>query len=330
MSQAMWRSHSAAGTPMSPSARGVSRPAWSQMNRYGAEAPARRTIAGSSSPSRKSRSPPNHRGRGLTAPRCLGSTSGTSLATAIPHRGGVRRAPSDAAPSRGARPARHRLPAADLSPQPRCATAPTCSATAWVWPAPRALPTQLSFESRVVLEHDPAPLVSDAGEAIAPTGPVFPFAYGAEDMPDLLRLIEPGHCRSHWRSGRLRAPVPPLVRGDAGDLASGRHDPRRARALPLRPALRRAHPGAGGDAGAGLRHLPRLRRADDGGGALARPRRPASSPATSTARPAARVRGPRAAATPTPGRRSTCQAAAGWSSTPPTASSATTTSSRWP
>ncbi len=61
-----------------------------------------------------------------------------------------------------------------------------------VRPAGRA--DQLSFESRVVLEHDPAPLVSDAEEAIAPTGPVFPFAYGAEDMPDLLRLIEPAHA----------------------------------------------------------------------------------------------------------------------------------------
>ncbi len=51
----------------------------------------------------------------------------------------------------------------------------------------------LRFESRVTLDHDPAPLVSDAEEAIAPSGATFPFAYGAEDMPDLLRSIEPGH-----------------------------------------------------------------------------------------------------------------------------------------
>ena len=50
----------------------------------------------------------------------------------------------------------------------------------------------LRFESRVVLDHDPAPLLSDVEEAIAPSGPTFPFAYGSEDMPDLLRLIEPG------------------------------------------------------------------------------------------------------------------------------------------
>ena len=52
---------------------------------------------------------------------------------------------------------------------------------------------RLSFESRVTLEHSPAPLVEEPGEAIAASGPAFPFAYGAEDMPDLLRSIERGH-----------------------------------------------------------------------------------------------------------------------------------------
>ena len=51
----------------------------------------------------------------------------------------------------------------------------------------------LSFESRVTLDHNPAPLLSDAEEAIAPSGPTFPFAYGAEDMPDLMRSIERHH-----------------------------------------------------------------------------------------------------------------------------------------
>ena len=51
----------------------------------------------------------------------------------------------------------------------------------------------LSFESRVTLEHTPAPLVSDPAEAITADGPAFPFAYGAEDMADLLRSIERGH-----------------------------------------------------------------------------------------------------------------------------------------
>ena len=52
----------------------------------------------------------------------------------------------------------------------------------------------LSFESRVSLEHTPAPLVSDPAEAITADGPAFPFAYGGEDMPDLLRSIERGHA----------------------------------------------------------------------------------------------------------------------------------------
>ncbi len=51
----------------------------------------------------------------------------------------------------------------------------------------------LTFESRVTLEHAPAPLTSDPGEAITAGGPAFPFAYGADDMPDLLRSIERGH-----------------------------------------------------------------------------------------------------------------------------------------
>ena len=51
----------------------------------------------------------------------------------------------------------------------------------------------LSFESRVTLEHTPAPLVSDPAEAITADGPAFPFAYGAEDIADLLRSIERGH-----------------------------------------------------------------------------------------------------------------------------------------
>ena len=52
---------------------------------------------------------------------------------------------------------------------------------------------RLWFESRVSLEHTPAPPVGDPGEAISAAGPAFPFAYGAEDMPDLLRSIERSH-----------------------------------------------------------------------------------------------------------------------------------------
>ncbi len=52
----------------------------------------------------------------------------------------------------------------------------------------------LTFESEVVLEHTPSPLIGCAEEAIAAGGPTFPFAYGGEDMPDLLRSIERAHA----------------------------------------------------------------------------------------------------------------------------------------
>jgi transglutaminase-like putative cysteine protease len=49
---------------------------------------------------------------------------------------------------------------------------------------------ELTFESTILLDHTPAPLIEDADEVIAPSATAFPFGYGAEDMPDLLRLIE--------------------------------------------------------------------------------------------------------------------------------------------
>lgn len=63
---------------------------------------------------------------------------------------------------------------------------------------------RVCFDSRVSLEHSPAPLISDADEAIAPSGPTFPFAYNADDMPDLLRSIERHHPdrRASLRPGR--------------------------------------------------------------------------------------------------------------------------------
>jgi len=49
--------------------------------------------------------------------------------------------------------------------------------------------SELRFESTVLLDHTPAPLVADSGEVVT-LSTSLPFAYGAEDMPDLLRLIE--------------------------------------------------------------------------------------------------------------------------------------------
>ncbi len=49
---------------------------------------------------------------------------------------------------------------------------------------------ELRFDSRVVLEHRPAAPQMDGEEKISLSDATFPFAYAAEDMPDLLRSIE--------------------------------------------------------------------------------------------------------------------------------------------
>ena len=87
----------------------------------------------------------------------------------------------------------------------------------------------LRFESHVTLEHNPAPLISDAEEAIAPTGPTFPFAYGAEDMPDLLRSIErhhpdPGGAVAAWARRHLRAQGPTPVLSLLVDMTHAIHE----------------------------------------------------------------------------------------------------------
>lgn len=51
----------------------------------------------------------------------------------------------------------------------------------------------LTFDSEVRLEHTPAPLITDESEALDAGLTTFPFAYEAEDMPDLLRAIERTH-----------------------------------------------------------------------------------------------------------------------------------------
>ncbi len=53
---------------------------------------------------------------------------------------------------------------------------------------------RLSFESTVLLEHTPTPPAADPDEVIAQGAATFPFAYGPEDMPDLLRSIERHHA----------------------------------------------------------------------------------------------------------------------------------------
>ncbi len=53
--------------------------------------------------------------------------------------------------------------------------------------------SEISFESHVRLEHTPAPLVTDDEDLIDASAQTFPFAYSAEDLPDLMRSIERQH-----------------------------------------------------------------------------------------------------------------------------------------
>jgi transglutaminase-like putative cysteine protease len=53
---------------------------------------------------------------------------------------------------------------------------------------------ELLFESRVRLEHTPLPAFADLDGEIAPYTGAMPFAYSAEDMPDLLRSMERAHA----------------------------------------------------------------------------------------------------------------------------------------
>ena len=50
----------------------------------------------------------------------------------------------------------------------------------------------LTFESQVLLEHNPVAPGVDCAEMIVPGGASPPFAYAAEDMPDLVRSVERG------------------------------------------------------------------------------------------------------------------------------------------
>ncbi|WP_158915445.1 transglutaminase family protein [Caulobacter sp. S45] len=53
--------------------------------------------------------------------------------------------------------------------------------------------TTLTFESQVRLDHTPTALASDEADLIDASSGSFPFAYDADDMPDLLRSIERQH-----------------------------------------------------------------------------------------------------------------------------------------
>ena len=61
---------------------------------------------------------------------------------------------------------------------------------------------EISFESHVRLEHTPAPLVTEDEDLIDASAQTFPFAYSAEDLPDLMRSIERQHSDPERRLER--------------------------------------------------------------------------------------------------------------------------------
>jgi transglutaminase-like putative cysteine protease len=72
---------------------------------------------------------------------------------------------------------------------------------------------EISFESRVQLEHTPAPLVTDEEDLIDAAAQTFPFAYAPEDLPDLMRSIErqypdPERRLERWAQQFLRRDGP--------------------------------------------------------------------------------------------------------------------------
>src|SRR5690606_33427776 len=56
---------------------------------------------------------------------------------------------------------------------------------------------QLAFESRLRLDHAPVPFPADADDRLGPPGT--PFAYDAEELPDLTPSIAPAHADPQGR-----------------------------------------------------------------------------------------------------------------------------------
>ena len=136
---------------------------------------------------------------------------------------------------------------------------------------------EISFESRTRLEHTPAPLVTDEEDRIDAAAQTFPFAYSAEDMPDLMRSIERQHPDPERRLERWAQQFLRPRRSYRRARGALDHDPCHPARVYLRPAAVRPGAGPAGNPATGLGHVSRLRHADDGGGALARSRGAGSS-----------------------------------------------------
>lgn len=71
--------------------------------------------------------------------------------------------------------------------------------------------SELTFESRVTLDHSPLPAFAGVDGEVESYSGTMPFAYSAEDMPDLLRSMERQHPDpegrlERWARGFVRAP----------------------------------------------------------------------------------------------------------------------------
>jgi transglutaminase-like putative cysteine protease len=82
---------------------------------------------------------------------------------------------------------------------------------------------EISFESHVVLEHSPAPLVTEHEDRIDAAAQTFPFAYSPDDMPDLLRSIErqfpdPERRLERWAQRFLRSDGPTSLLAALSDM----------------------------------------------------------------------------------------------------------------
>ena len=129
---------------------------------------------------------------------------------------------------------------------------------------------ELRFESTVCLEHSPPDV---AGLEIEDCARTFPFDYSADEMPDLAHYIERHQPDPGERGWPLGSSIPAAGRVYRYFRASRPPYTGHQSRLPLPAAGSKGNPAAVGDAPARPRQLPRLRSADDRGGALARSRR---------------------------------------------------------
>ena len=132
-----------------------------------------------------------------------------------------------------------------------------------------AAPPSSRFDSTIRLDHEPNNALEFELEDYALD---YPFSYSSEEIPDLLRSIERQYLDrdrdvDRWAHQFLRKQGPTGTRELLAAMTHAIHE-----RFTYVVARRGRDAGPGGDAAARQRQLPRFRAADDGGGALARPR----------------------------------------------------------